>query len=127
MVQRNNVSAGKGGHGALASQVARWLALAAWLPLIGACAARTVGEPHPDPNRSDNHDFPGSLNPKLDILFMVDNSLSMSPLQAKLLDQFPLFIDRLRIIPTADGKGTALPDVHIAVISSDTGPGAFDD
>src|SRR6266700_1415901 len=133
MVQRKlfNFDAGQGERQARrrfsAWQVLRWLSLASSLPLIWACADRSVAEPHPDPNQSDNRNFPGSLNPKLDILFMVDNSQSMKPLQAKLLAQFPLFMDRLKIIPTADGKGTALPDVHVAVISSDTGPGGFDD
>jgi hypothetical protein len=104
----------------------RWLGVAPLLPALWACADRSVAEPQPNPQIIVDRVFPASLNPKLDLLFMVDNSLSMQPLQAKLLDQFPAFMDRLKIIPTADGKGTGLPDVHVAVVSSDTGPGVFD-
>src|SRR6185436_7397981 len=69
--------------------------------------------------------FQASLNRKLDILFMVDNSQSMLPLQAKLTAQFPVFMNVLKTLPTGDGSGTGLPDLHVAVVSSDTGPGRF--
>ncbi|HET6146938.1 MAG TPA: hypothetical protein VFH68_05360 [Polyangia bacterium] len=73
-----------------------------------------------------NNTFQATLNRKIDILFMIDNSQSMLPLQAKLLAQFPVFMDVLKKLPTGDGSGMGLPDVHVAVISSDTGPGRFD-
>ena len=57
---------------------------------------------------------------KLDILVMVDNSQSMLPLQAKLLAGFPAFVTLLKALPLG------LPDLHLAVISSDTGPGKYD-
>ena len=104
----------------------RWLALAVALPAVWACNTRSLGEAQHDPDQSITRHFPASLVAKLDILFMIDNSASMKPLQAKLLDQFPKFMDKLKSIPTADGKGTSLPDIHVAVISSDTGPGHFD-
>ena len=107
--------------------VARWLAAAAALPAVWACNARTLGAPDSHPSQSDNHDFPSALVSKLDILFMIDNSGSMQPLQAKLLDQFPKFMDVLKAIPTFDGLGTSLPDIHVAVISSDTGPGVYNE
>jgi hypothetical protein len=69
---------------------------------------------------------PTSAPRKLDILFMIDNSSSMAPLQGKLLEQFPVFMDQLKATPTPDGAGTALPDIHVAVVSSDTGPGKFE-
>jgi len=103
----------------------RWLALVAALPLVWACADRTVVPPQYHPDRTVVSSFPASLESKLDILFMIDNSPSMAPLQKKLLDQFPVFMERLKMIPTADGKGTALPNIHVAVVSSDTGPGQF--
>jgi hypothetical protein len=65
-------------------------------------------------------------NRKLDLLFMIDNSPSMEPLQAKLLAQLPVFMNVLKMLPTGDGATTGLPDVHVAVISSDSGPGKFD-
>lgn len=64
------------------------------------------------------------LNPaplhKVDILFMVDNSASMLTLQTKALASFPAFASVLKALPGG------LPDLHIAVISSDTGPGKLD-
>jgi len=106
--------------------VTRWVAVASALPLIWACNARTLEPPTPNPTRVTNNTFQQSLNREIDILFMVDNSSSMAPLQAKLLDQFPVFMNVLKMTPAGTGMGTALPDVHVAVISSDTGPGKFD-
>ncbi|MDB4981525.1 MAG: hypothetical protein JWM82_2277, partial [Myxococcales bacterium] len=51
----------------------------------------------------------------VDLLFMVDNSASMTPLQNKLRANFPAFMNVL--------KGLPLPNVHIAVVSSDLGAG----
>jgi hypothetical protein len=59
-------------------------------------------------------------NDKLDLLFMIDNSASMAPLQNKLLASLPVFMDALKGLPGG------LPDIHVAVISSDTGPGGYD-
>ena len=52
---------------------------------------------------------------------MVDDSPSMKPLQAKLAAQLPSFMQRLIEL---DG---GLPDLHVAVISSSLGAGAFAD
>jgi hypothetical protein len=57
---------------------------------------------------------------KLDLLFMIDDSSSMAPLQAKLRAQVPSFIDTL-----ADAATGALPDLHVAVVSSSYGAGAW--
>ena len=51
----------------------------------------------------------------IDILFMVDNSSSMAPLQGQLLAGFDTFMNVLDSVP----GGT--PDMHIGVISSDMG------
>ena len=72
------------------------------------------------PYRSAPGVFQQALNREIDILFMIDNSSSMLPLQAKLLSNFPVFMNVLEDLPMG------LPDVHIAVVSSDTGPGKFD-
>jgi hypothetical protein len=55
---------------------------------------------------------------KLDILFMVDNSSSMEPLQRKLAQSFAAFTGVIETLP-----GGA-PDLHIGVVSSDMGAGA---
>jgi hypothetical protein len=57
---------------------------------------------------------------KLDLLFMIDNSMSMRPLQAKLRAQLPTFLDAL-----VDPATGSLPDLHVAVVSSSLGAGAW--
>jgi hypothetical protein len=106
--------------------VTRWVVVASALPLIWACNARSFEAPQPNPVSVVNNTFQATLNREIDILFMVDNSSSMLPLQAKLLAQFPVFMNVLKMLPAGDGSGMALPDIHVAVISSDTGPGKFD-
>ncbi|HUL98524.1 MAG TPA: hypothetical protein VLU24_03650, partial [Mycobacterium sp.] len=96
------------------------------LPLVGACNPHTLTPPMPDPQLIGQHQFPASLENKLDVLFMVDNSSSMTELQAKLITQFKSFMDPLKRVPTPDGSGVALPNIHVAVVSSDTGPGEFE-
>jgi hypothetical protein len=64
--------------------------------------------------------FPERQGRKLDLLFMVDNSLSMLPLQQKLLANFPVFMQTLRALPGG------LPDLHIGVVSSDMGANGYD-
>jgi hypothetical protein len=61
--------------------------------------------------------FSTVANRDVDILFMIDNSLSMVPLQAKLAANFPSFMTVLTGLPGG------LPNVHIAVVSSDMGAG----
>jgi hypothetical protein len=64
------------------------------------------------------------LNPaplhKIDIVFMIDNSQSMITLQDKVIPSFSAFANVLKALPGG------LPDLHLGVISSDTGPGKFD-
>jgi MYXO-CTERM domain-containing protein len=52
---------------------------------------------------------------KVDVLVMVDNSSSMTTMQQKMLAEFPVFVQTLSLIPGG------LPDLHLAVISSDMG------
>jgi hypothetical protein len=61
-----------------------------------------------------------SVSPKrmLDLVFMIDNSPSMTPKQEKLKAQFPKLLDAL-----TDPVTGALPDLHIAIIDSDLGTG----
>ncbi|HEX3902678.1 MAG TPA: vWA domain-containing protein [Polyangia bacterium] len=51
----------------------------------------------------------------VDILFMIDNSSSMTEMQQKLAAQIPAFMAALQSLPMG------LPNVHIAVVSSDLG------
>jgi hypothetical protein len=61
--------------------------------------------------------FQQSVNRDVDILFMVDNSSSMKPLQDKLTASFSAFTDVLKALP--------LPNIHLAVVSSDLGAGKY--
>jgi hypothetical protein len=53
-------------------------------------------------------------NPKLDILFVLDDGASSTEMQQKLNDQMPTFLNVLQALPTP-------PDLHIAVTTTDMG------
>ncbi|HEY8926479.1 MAG TPA: hypothetical protein VIU64_18985 [Polyangia bacterium] len=61
-----------------------------------------------------------STTSKVDLLFMIDDSAGMAPLQAKMQAQIPAFVDALTDPATAQ-----LPDLHVAVVSSSFGGGAW--
>ena len=54
------------------------------------------------------------VNNEMDLLFMIDNSSSMSEMQTKLYNQLPEFMQVLEGLPTP-------PSLHVAVVSSDMG------
>src|SRR6185436_18853713 len=58
---------------------------------------------------------PANLN--FDLLFLIDDSSSMRLAQANLERSFPAFMTRLRSAPLG------LPNIHVAVVSSDMGAG----
>jgi len=99
---------------------ARWAIVAAALPLVWACNARKLVEPDPRPTRTFNNVFQETVNRDVDILFMVDDSQSMAPLQGKLATNFPDFMNVLKGLPGG------LPNVHIGIVSSDMGAGRTD-
>ena len=88
-----------------------WRRVGAVLVLVAALAACT---PPPDETTTT---APLIANRNLDVLFVVDNSASMRLAQDKLLASFPKFIEVL------EGMPGGLPNVHIAVISTDMGAG----
>ena len=55
-----------------------------------------------------------TLNNEIDLLFMIDNSSSMTEMQQKLYLQLPTFMNVLQSLPNP-------PSLHIAVVSSDMG------
>jgi hypothetical protein len=63
--------------------------------------------------------FTQSVNNDIDILFLIDNSMSMKEEQDNLRRNFPVFTRVLKDLPQG------LPNVHIAVVSSDLGAGKF--
>jgi hypothetical protein len=54
----------------------------------------------------------------LDLLFMVDDSSNMNQVQDNLAINFPVFVNILESLPVR-------PDLHLAVVTSDMGAGAF--
>ena len=58
---------------------------------------------------------------KLDLLFMIDDSSSMHPLQQKLVTAFPSILEPFKTNPAT---GQAM-DLHVAVVSSSLGGGAW--
>ena len=63
---------------------------------------------------------------KLDMVFVVDTSADMTAIQVKLAAQIPVFMNLLKMAPSSDGSAAALPSLHAAVVSADTGAGAVD-
>src|SRR6188768_1943404 len=93
----------------------RWGGLAAALPALWACTTRSLEPPMLKPAKTNTITFPETVNRDIDILFLIDNSSSMSKSQANLLRNFPVFMDVLKGLPMG------LPNLHIAVVSSDMG------
>jgi hypothetical protein len=90
------------------------------LLLVGvapACNDRTIASPDSNPTAVDQK-FVQPLSKAADILFLVDDSSSMTPVQQNLSRNFKTFIDALKL-------PEGLPDLHIAVTTSSRGAGAF--
>lgn len=104
---------------AFAFRRSRWFLCGAALVALWACNARTLVKPAPHNGQVVTKHFTQSSNRQLDLLFLIDNSLSMMGAQMKLQQRLPEFMDVLAAIPGG------LPDLHVAVISSSLGAGAF--
>jgi hypothetical protein len=98
-------------HAAVASSL---LSLAAASLLVG-CPDRSISELTPLQGRVEAKDIPITVNRDLDLLFLVDDSPSMADKQANLAANFSKFID---VLSTITG---GLPNIHIAVVTSDMG------
>ncbi len=95
--------------------------LALALALLAGCPDRTISTVIPEQGRVETKDIPITVNRKIDILFVIDDSGSMADKQNNLARNFPNFINVLETIPGG------LPDVHIGVVSSDVGAKATQD
>jgi hypothetical protein len=100
-----------------ARHLLRWVALGAALPALWACTSRKLEPPEVSPQQTFTKRFPQTINRDVDLLFLIDDSNSMKASQENLLDNFPEF---MRALERFQG---GLPNVHIAVISSDMGDG----
>ena len=92
------------------------LALAAFVPLLLACTDRTLAGPGLTPTVVVGRGGP-IVNRNVDILFVIDDSSSMRLSQDNLLRNFPVLMTALENSPGG------LPNVHIAVVSTDMGAG----
>jgi len=98
---------------ALSSTLPSALLLSLVVALAGGCSPESA-----DPLESRTRAVAASAGGNrgnLDILFMIDNSSSMTQLQQKMLDQDPSFMTVLQNLPNG------LPNIHVAVVSSDMG------
>ncbi len=59
--------------------------------------------------------IPGKINNNLDLLFLIDDASGTAAMQQKFVAQLPTFVQVLQQLPNG------LPNLHIAVVSSDMG------
>jgi hypothetical protein len=105
---------GRAGLSSKCWRVLRWAGLAAAAPALWACTSRSLETPKITPTVTLTTNFTQKINNEIDILFMIDNSSSMTEMQNKLYTQLPLFMQVLQSLPTP-------PSLHVAVVSSDMG------
>jgi hypothetical protein len=91
------------------------LCLSLGLGLLAGCPDRGISQVNPAQGRVENKDIPVQVNRDVDILFLIDDSPSMADKQANLAKNFPKFTT---VLSTITG---GLPNVHIAVATSDLG------
>jgi hypothetical protein len=87
---------------------------------VSACNAPPLQTPMPVPHSQTPIRVAQNLKNQVDILFMIDNSNSMSAMQDELKNRFPQFFKVFSDLAT---QGT-LTDLHIGVVTSDYGAGA---
>jgi hypothetical protein len=82
---------------------------------MAGCPDREVSEVNPNQDKVEIKEIPLTINRDIDILFVIDNSVSMQDEQDRLLANFPVFID---VLSQIEG---GLPNVQLGVVSSDVG------
>jgi hypothetical protein len=98
-------------------RITRWAVLGAGAAALWACNVNRPVAPVPRLSRGTNDIYQMEINRDIDIVFMIDDSSSMTPLQNKLAANFPVFMNVLKGLPRG------LPNVHIGVVSSSMGAG----
>ncbi len=82
---------------------------------LAGCPDRTIARVNPEQGRVEPKNIPITPERNVDILFVIDDSVSMADKQNNLKANFKNFID---VLETIEG---GLPDVHIGVVTSDLG------
>src|SRR5256714_7495395 len=108
----------------MSTMIIRWWRCLRWvmaapglLFALWACTSHPLLAPDPRPEEETHQSY--EVNPvrDIDILFLIDDSPSMEDKQVNLRKNFPAFMTELQKIPGG------LPNVHIAVVTSDLGAG----
>ena len=89
--------------------------------LLAGCPDRSISQPDINQGRVEYKDIPIKVNRDIDILFVIDDSPSMSDKQTNLKNNFPGFIN---VLNTIEG---GLPNVHLGVVTSDLGTKGAED
>ncbi|MBW2260773.1 MAG: hypothetical protein JRG91_02285 [Deltaproteobacteria bacterium] len=92
--------------------------------------ASTGPPPKPCPDSMHmSFEFPSTRVPPVDILVVIDNSMSMAEEQANLAHSFPNLLGKLIDPPRDPDSGRQLhapvTDIHIGVVSTDMGTGGY--
>lgn len=83
--------------------------------LCGGCPERDIGAVEVEPSSVERVELPSETNAEIDLLFVIDNSVSMEEEQNSLIENFGKFIE---VLKNAEG---GLPSLHIGVVTSDMG------
>ena len=101
----------------------RWAIALPTLPMVWwACISHPLTQPTPEPEQQTDLYIAVSPVRKLDLVFMVDNSPSMSPKVDKMNKNLPNLLTALK-----DPSDGTYPDLHVAIIDSDLGTGGHYD
>lgn len=90
------------------------------VPLLAGCPDRTIAGVPVEQGTVDVKDIPAVPRRDVDILFLIDDSLSMKEEQASLKANFSRFIS---VLETLEG---GLPNIHIGVTTPNLGTSAID-
>ncbi|HEX8950568.1 MAG TPA: hypothetical protein VF945_01930, partial [Polyangia bacterium] len=96
----------------------QWLAPVGLVPLF-ACLAPPVESPRTTVTQETNVRVEQNIKNKVDVLFMIDNSSSMDPMQLELRSKFGQFFQVFEQL----AAGGTYADMQIGVITSDFGAG----
>ncbi len=92
----------------------------ALLALLGGCPDRTIASVVPQQGKVETLDIPLIPRRDIDILFVIDDSLSMKEEQTSLRANFPRFVS---VLESIEG---GLPNVQLGVITPNLGTSALD-
>jgi len=97
--------------------VLAYMTCAVGVSLLAACPDRSISKVSPVQTGTATKNIPVSAD--IDILFVIDNSLSTADKQALFATNFPAFVN---ILDTKFGQGR--PNLHIGVVSTTVGTGS---